>query len=111
MGYYWLDFVHSHVVLSLRIVHSLMAEQHIKTYLLDNSRRVTVKQVAEKVGISESAARNRLIKSKNPDRIYAPAASNGGCLKKKHQYKQVNRRPIEDPMFVLALKAIGGKPS
>ena len=87
-----------------------MAEQHIKTYLLDNSRRVTVKQVAEKVGISESAARNRLIKSKNPDRIFAPAASNGGCLKKKHQYKQVNPRPIEDPMYRLALKSIGGIP-
>ena len=80
-----------------------MAEQHIKTYLLDNSRRVTVKQVAKKVGISESAARNRLIKSRNPDRIYAPAASNGGCLKKKHQYKQVNKRPMDDPLFVLAL--------
>ena len=88
-----------------------MAEQHIKTYLLDNSRRVTVKQVAEKVGISESAARNRLIKSRNPDRIYAPATSNGGGKKKKAQYKRVNLRPIEDPMFRLALKAIGGKPT
>jgi len=86
-----------------------MAEQHIKTYLLDNSRRVTVKQVALKVGISESAARNRLIKSKNPDRIFAPATSNGGCAGKKVQYKRVNRRPIDDPMFVLAMKAIGGK--
>jgi len=86
-----------------------MAEQHIKTYLLDNSRRVTVKQVAEKVGISESAARNRLIKHKNPDRVFAPATSNGGCPKKKVQYKRVNKRPIDDPMFVLALKAIGGK--
>ena len=88
-----------------------MAEQHIKTYLLDNSRRVTVKQVAERVGISESAARNRLIKSRNPDRIYAPQSSNGGGKKKKVQYKRVNLRPIEDPMFRLALKAIGGKPT
>ena len=88
-----------------------MAEQHIKTYLLDNSRRVTVKQVAEKVGISESAARNRLIKSRNPDKIYAPASSNGGCPKKKVQYKQVNKIPIEDPMFRLALRAIGGNPN
>ena len=88
-----------------------MAEQHIKTYLLDNSRRVTVKQVAEKAGISESAARNRLMKSRNPDKVYAPASSNGGCPKKKHQYKRVNNRPIDDPMFRLALKAIGGKPT
>jgi len=88
-----------------------MAELHIKTYLLDNSRRVTVKQVAKKVGISESAARNRLIKSSNPDVVFAPYASNGGGRKKKVQYKQVNIRPIDDPMFILALKAIGGKPT
>ena len=50
------------------------------------------------------------MKSRNPDRIYAPQSSNGGGKKKKVQYKRVNRRPIEDPMFVLALKAIGGKP-
>jgi hypothetical protein len=83
-----------------------MAIQHIKSYLLDNSRRVNVKQVAKKVGISESAARNRLLKSSNPDRIFAPATSNGGCPKKEIQYKQVNVRPIDDPMFVLALKTI-----
>ena len=87
-----------------------MAEQHIKTYLLDNSRRVTVKQVAERVNISESAARNRLIKSRNPDVIFAPQSSNGGGKKKKVQYKRVNPRPIEDKYFRLALKAIGGKP-
>jgi predicted ArsR family transcriptional regulator len=83
-----------------------MAKQHIKSYLLDNSRRVTVKQVSKKVGISESAARNRLVKSRNPDIVYAPATSNGGRPKKNHQYKQVNKRPIDDPMFVLALKTI-----
>ena len=80
-----------------------MAEIHTKTYLLDNSRRVTVKQGAERVGISHSAARNRLVKSKNPDVVFAPYSSNGGGRKKKVQYKRVNPRPIEDPMFVLAL--------
>ena len=86
-----------------------MAIQHIKSYLLDNSRRVTVKQVAKKVGISESAARNRLLKSSNPDVIFAPASSNGGRPKKEVQYKRVNPRPIDDPMFRLALRAIGYK--
>jgi len=42
----------------------------------------------------------------HPDRIFAPATSNGGCPKKEIQYKQVNVRPIDDPMFVLALKTI-----
>ena len=86
-----------------------MAEQHIKTFLLDNSRRVTVKQVAKKVGISESASRNRLLKSTNPDVVYAPASSNGGRPKKNHQYKRVNKRPIDDPMFRLALRVISSK--
>ena len=76
----------------------------------ENLSMEQVKQVAEKVGISESAARNRLIKSKNPDVIFAPQSSNGGGKKKKVQYKRVNKRPIEDPMFRLALKSIGGKP-
>ena len=87
-----------------------MAEQHTKTYLLDNGKRVNVKQVAEKVGISESAARNRLAKSSDPDIVYRPYSSNGGGKKKKVQYKRVNPRPIEDKYFRLALKAIGGKP-
>ena len=96
------------VVLPLRTVHPLMAHQHIKTYLLENDRRVTVKQVATKVGISESAARNRLRLHKNPALIYAPVSSKGG-RKKKHLYKQVNPRLIEDPMYRLALRAIGGR--
>jgi hypothetical protein len=90
-----------------------MAEIHTKTYLLDNSRRVTVKSVAEKVGISPSAARNRLNKSRNPDDIYAPYSSNGGRKKKKD--KSIDKKlPFQDPMFILAFggekaynKAIG----
>jgi len=87
----------------------VMAKIHTKTYLLDNDRRVTVKSVAERVGISPSAARNRLDKHTDPDKIYAPYSSNGGLKKKKAKTIE-KKRPCEDPMFILAMKAIGGKP-
>jgi predicted ArsR family transcriptional regulator len=84
----------------------VMAKIHTKTYLLDNDRRVTVKQVSDKVGISPSAARNRLDKHTDPDKIYAPYSSNGGLKKKKA--KTIEKiRPYKDPMFILAMKAIG----
>ena len=88
----------------------VMAKIHTKTYLLDNDRRVTVKQVSEKVGISPSAARNRLDKHTDPDKIYAPYSSNGGYTKKKTEAKKAaKKRPYKDPMFILAMKAIGSK--
>ena len=84
----------------------VMAKIHTKTYLLDNNKRVTVKQVSEKVGISPSAARNRLDKHTDPDKIYAPYSSNGGYPKKKAKTIE-KKKPYQDPMFILALRAIG----
>jgi len=94
------------VVLSLRIDGVVMAEQHIKSYVLSNARRVTVKQVSKKVGISESAARNRLDRCKNPDKIFAPQSSNGGYSKKKFLEKREAEKPINNPMYRLMLKTI-----
>ena len=83
-----------------------MAKIHTKTYLLDNDRRVTVKSVAVRVGISPSAARNRLDKHTDPDKIYAPYSSNGGLKKKKAKTIE-KKKPYQEPMFILAMKAIG----
>ena len=104
------NLLHCTMALWLPKGDDVMAEIHTKTYLLDNDRRVTVKQVSEKVGISPSAARNRLNKSRNPDDIYAPYSSNGGYTKKKTEAKKAaKKRPYKDPMFILAMKAIGSK--
>jgi len=88
----------------------VMAKIHLRYYTLDDNTVVTTKTVSKKVGISISAARNRLDKYTDPKKIYMPFSSNGGLKKKNHQYKRVNKRPYKDPMFILALKSIGGKP-
>ncbi len=61
-----------------------MKNKHlIKTYTLSDGEKVTCRQVAEKVQISESAARNRLNRSDDPKKIFAPyLASNGGQPRK-----------------------------
>ena len=98
--------LHRSIFVWLPTGDDVMAKIHIKTYLLDNDRRVTVKQVSDKVGISPSAARNRLDKHTDPDKIYAPYSSNGGLKKKKA--KTIEKiRPYKDPMFILAMKTIG----
>ena len=101
------NLLHCTMALWLPKGDDVMAKIHTKTYLLDNDRRVTVKSVAERVGISPSAARNRLDKHTDPDKIYAPYSSNGGLKKKKA--KTIEKiRPYKDPMFILVMKSIGG---
>ena len=98
--------LHRSIFVWLPTGDDVMAKIHTKTYLLDNDRRVTVKSVSERVGISPSAARNRLDKHTDPDKIYAPYSSNGGYPKKKAKTIE-KKKPYQDPMFILALRAIG----
>ena len=100
------NLLHCTMALWLPKGDDVMAKIHTKTYLLDNNKRVTVKSVSEKVGISPSAARNRLDKHTDPDKIYAPYSSNGGLKKKKAKTIE-KKKPYQDPMFILALRAIG----
>ena len=80
-----------------------MAKCHIKSYILRDKQEVTCKSVADKVGISVSAARNRLNRTDDPKRIFAPySISNGGQPKKiKKPFKEKVLK-IDDPMFILA---------
>ena len=91
------------LVLSLRTDDPLMAKCHIKSYILRDKQEVTCKSIADKVGISVSAARNRLNRTDDPKRIFAPySISNGGQPKKiKKPFKEKVLK-IDDPMFILA---------
>ena len=84
-----------------------MAKCHIKSYILRNGQEVSCKSVADKVGISVSAARNRLNRSDDPKKIFAPySISNGGQPKKiKKPFKEKVLK-IDDPMFILALGGV-----
>ena len=92
-----------------------MAECHTVNYELTDGSIVTTKMVADKVGISESAARNRLIRHRNPVKIYEkrPVKARKPKVKKEEKTKVLK---IDDPMFILAFggekaykKAIGKK--
>ena len=84
-----------------------MAKCHIKSCILRNGQEVSCKSVADKVGISVSAARNRLNRSDDPKKIFAPySISNGGQPKKiKKPFKEKVLK-IDDPMFILALGGV-----
>jgi len=63
----------------------MMASCHIKHYTLSDNSVVTTREVARAVGISESAARNRLIRHKDIAKVYQPydPAKGGKPPKKK----------------------------
>ena len=65
-----------------------MATHKTKTYLLSDGQKVTCRQVADEIQISESAARNRLNRTDNPEKIFAPyKRSNGGQLRRQDRDK------------------------
>ena len=55
----------------------------IKKYKLSDGQEVTCREVADEIQITESAARQRLNRSDDPDVIFVPyLASNGGQPRK-----------------------------
>ena len=49
-----------------------MGKLRTLSYTLSDGQVVTTREVAKKLGITESAARNRLNRHKNPDKIFEP---------------------------------------
>ena len=95
------------MVLSLRTDDPLMGKLRTKSYILADGQEVTCKSVSDVIGISVSAARNRLNRTDDPKRIFAPySISNGGQPKKiKKPFKEKVLK-IDDPMFILALGGV-----
>jgi hypothetical protein len=90
-----------------------MATHKTKTYLLSDGQKVTCRQVADEIQISESAARNRLNRSDDPEKIFAPyLRSNGGQLRKqdrdklKGTKKNDDRKTYEEYLLKKVLKTI-----
>jgi|TARA_R110000823_G_scaffold142787_1_gene272873 hypothetical protein len=82
-----------------------------KTYRLSDGQIVTCQQVADKIGATLSAARNRLNRSNDPEKVFLPCDTKkiSKHLKiktPKPKPKAINIRPYDDEMFRLALKKI-----
>lgn len=69
----------------------------IKKYKLSDGQEVTVQQVANEIEISEAAARNRLNRSDDPTKIFAPySRSNGGQPRRQDKKKLKGTKKNDD---------------
>ena len=100
-------YLFSYVVSTLRTNDNVMGKRRTKHYTLSDGQVITCREVADEIGISESAARNRLMKTNDPKKIFAPySESNGGKRQSKPTVKAKKLLPYEEPMFRLAMKVI-----
>ena len=73
-----------------------MGKLRTKSYTLSNGEIVTCRSVANKIGVSESAARARLNRSDDPKRVYAPFSPVGKKPKKDNLPKDANLEAKEE---------------
>jgi len=83
-----------------------MGKLRTLTYPLDDGQIVTARQVAEHLGVTESAARNRLNRHTDPAKVFAPYNKAKGGKPRGKQKKAEKLLPYEDPMLKLLLKTI-----
>jgi transposase len=83
-----------------------MGKLRTLTYPLDDGQTVTARQVAEHLGVTESAARNRLNRHTDPVKVFAPYNKAKGGKPRGKQKKEQKLLPYEDPMLKLLLKTI-----
>jgi len=101
-------YLFSYVVSTLRTDDNVMGKRRTKHYTLSDGQVITCREVADEIGISESAARNRLMKTNNPIQIFAPYDETKREKKAKPKDKVKKILPYEEPLWKLAMKVIGG---
>ena len=96
------------MVLSLRAVHTLMRKLRTIIYKLDDGSEITSRELAKQLGVTESAARNRLNRSRNPKLVYKPYNPRNGGKPLGTQKKQIiiDAKLRDAEMMKLALKHI-----
>ena len=73
LGNNWFSVIHCQLVLSLRIVHCLgVGKLRTLIYTLDDGQEITTRQLADELGVTESAARNRLTRHSDPKKVFQP---------------------------------------
>jgi len=76
-------------------------------YTLDDGQKITARELAKILGVSESAARNRLNRSSVPEKVFKPySPSNGGKPRGSEKQKIIDAKRKEAEMMKLALKFI-----
>jgi len=77
-------------------------------YTLSDGQVVTTRQLAKQLGVTESAARNRLNRHTDPKKVFAPYNPSKGGKARKLNAKQVeqNKKDKEQELLKLALQNI-----
>jgi len=85
-----------------------MATHKTKKYVLTDGQVVTCRQVAKQMLISESAARNRLNRTGDPKKVFAPYSIKNGGHPRAHDRKKKVPPPLhcEDELLRLVLRTI-----
>ena len=84
-----------------------MGKLRTKSYILDDGQTVTVRQVARKLKVTESAARNRLNRHTEPDKVFAPYTPSKGGKPRGSQKKRIElARDKERELMKHALRNI-----
>ena len=90
----------------VRTVHTLMGKRRTLTYELSDGSKVTAREVSQALGVTESAARNRLKRHTDREIVFAPYNKAKGGRPTGKQNKDKKLLPYEDPMLKLLLKTI-----
>ena len=76
-------------------------------YKLDDGSEITSRELAKQLGVTESAARNRLNRSRNPKLVFKPYnPRNGGKPLGSQKKKIIDAKLKEQELMKLALKTI-----
>jgi len=83
-----------------------MGKRRTLTYELSDGSKVTAREVSQALGVTESAARNRLKRHTDREIVFAPYNKAKGGRPTGKQNKDKKLLPYEDPMLRLLLKTI-----
>ena len=84
-----------------------MGKLRTVVYTLDDGSKITVRELATQLGVTESAARNRLNRSRNPKLVFKPYnPRNGGKPLGSQKQKIIDAKLKEQELMKLALKTI-----
>ena len=98
LGNNWFSVIHCQLVLSLRIVHYLdVGKLRTLIYTLDDGQEITTRQLADELGVTESAARNRLTRHSDPKKVFQPHnPAKGGKKPSKKRKKLEDQKKAEE---------------
>mgnify|MGYP003644417455 CR=1 FL=1 len=81
-----------------------MGKRRTISFTLSDGQIVTCRDVANVLGISECAARNRLNKSNDPKKIFEPYNPAKGGKPRGKQKKPKQLLPYEEPLWKLVMQ-------